>query len=219
MASGVVFPEAPLFLLAVGQSSASGPGTTNNIQDIFHGRCVNFGEIEYLAVPVHKTTGTDLDLMPRVQESCEDLWADVSAVFAYKDACDVSVDAYLELISRIQQQCRQVPADMSMFWEGVYDLVHKFSDKGRRYVTIEDTITGFLGDKITDTIERYCGAASVNFARAASGHVRVMLSGSNPELKAYRWDSYLEKYELPNMTDTGNKFTALIIHEKQNFTK
>jgi len=39
-----------------------------------------------------------------------------------------------------------------MFWSGTYDVAHEYADTGRRFVTLEDTLLGFIMNGLT-----WCG--------------------------------------------------------------
>ena len=39
-----------------------------------------------------------------------------------------------------------------LFWSGVFSLAHEYGNYGRRYVTLEDTLIGYLANSIT-----WCG--------------------------------------------------------------
>ncbi|PVD18349.1 hypothetical protein C0Q70_20898 [Pomacea canaliculata] len=107
-----------------------------------------------------------------------------------------------------------------MFWSGVKELVHEYAANGQRYVTLEDTLIGYLAEGLVfcgqesapgmnysrcpswwecpfEAGEAFWAHASQTFASAASGQVTVMLDGSSTGKPAYRQDSFFGKYELP----------------------
>ncbi|XP_052103480.1 ADP-ribosyl cyclase/cyclic ADP-ribose hydrolase-like [Mytilus californianus] len=125
-----------------------------------------------------------------------------------------------------------------MFWSGVYSLVMRYSNKGRRFFTIADTLTGYLLDNMiwcgnateSDGIEKdletcpgfrtssqcsqtaatvFWSAASQNFARLAEGNIHVMINASRTP--AFRNDSYFTTQELPNINATKVKKVTILM--------
>ncbi|XP_063428915.1 ADP-ribosyl cyclase/cyclic ADP-ribose hydrolase-like isoform X2 [Mytilus trossulus] len=116
----------------------------------------------------------------------------------------------------------------------------RYSNKGQRYFTIADTLTGYLLDNMvwcgnateSDGIEKdletcpgfhtssqcsqtattvFWSAASQNFARLAEGNIHVMINASRTP--AFRPDSYFTTKELPNINATKvKKATILMVH-------
>lgn len=120
----------------------------------------------------------------------------------------------------MQAARQQIPENKVMFWSGVKDLAHEYSADGQRYVTLEDTLIGYLVDGLVwcgqgsppgmnysrcpswmdcplETSESFWASASKTFASSAKGEVAVMLDGSRSDTPAYRRDSFFSKYELP----------------------
>ncbi|XP_035827186.1 ADP-ribosyl cyclase/cyclic ADP-ribose hydrolase-like [Aplysia californica] len=52
----------------------------------------------------------------------------------------------------VSMMYQHLPEDMSMFYDGVYDLVHRYSEKGSRFITLEDTLAGYMLNQLT-----WCG--------------------------------------------------------------
>ena len=53
-----------------------------------------------------------------------------------------------------------------MFWSGVKELVHEYAADGQRYVTLEDTLIGYVVDGLV-----WCGQGSppgMNYSRCPS---------------------------------------------------
>ncbi|XP_059170540.1 ADP-ribosyl cyclase/cyclic ADP-ribose hydrolase-like [Physella acuta] len=182
-------------------------GTTLNIKDVFEGRCYDYKETLYNG------------LLPEVKASCGDLWLKFLDAFAYKHPCDVKFESY----SAYWEAAKQIlPTDKVMFWSGVYNLAHRFANNGKRYVTLEDTLIGYLANSLTwcgtqkqpglnftrcpswtdcptEASESFWAGASKTFASEAKGVVTLMLDGSNPKQPAYRRNSFFAKYELPSL--------------------
>ncbi|KAK7480475.1 hypothetical protein BaRGS_00028292 [Batillaria attramentaria] len=127
-------------------------------------------------------------LMPGVSEDCTSLWNKFFSAFSFMPPC------------------------AAMFWSGVKDLAHEYAADGQRYVTLEDTLIGYLVDGLIwcgqgiepgmnytrcpswtdcplETSESFWASASKTFASSASGDVYVMLDGSQRDKPAYRRDS------------------------------
>ncbi|KAK3602134.1 hypothetical protein CHS0354_003166 [Potamilus streckersoni] len=128
-----------------------------------------------------------------------------------------------------------------MFWGGVYDLVHRYSNRGQSKVTLEDTMPGyvidnltFCGDKMTSdgvalanmtcpssnqtanclstALYVFWKSASINFAKSVTGEIFVMLNASGNPI--YRNNSYFREYEVPNLTKGKvTKATVYIVSE------
>ncbi|XP_063428914.1 ADP-ribosyl cyclase/cyclic ADP-ribose hydrolase-like isoform X1 [Mytilus trossulus] len=168
---------------------------------------------------------------------CDDLWQKFIRGVEYQSKCDFNQGSYEEFLRASEHA---VPANKFMFWSGVYSLVMRYSNKGQRYFTIADTLTGYLLDNMvwcgnateSDGIEKdletcpgfhtssqcsqtattvFWSAASQNFARLAEGNIHVMINASRTP--AFRPDSYFTTKELPNINATKvKKATILMVH-------
>ncbi|KAL3846674.1 hypothetical protein ACJMK2_017645 [Sinanodonta woodiana] len=156
--------------------------------------------------------------------NCSFIWETFSRGFARSDPCHVNGSAFHDYIAATNHS---VTENKAIFWEGVYGLVHRYSNRGTTKVTLEDTMPGYLIDSLSfcgnnNTSDGLAGenttcpsyrptencpfsaetvfwtTASVNFARSAVGHIFVMLNASQEPI--YHKSSYFGTYELPNLT-------------------
>ncbi|KAK0064644.1 ADP-ribosyl cyclase/cyclic ADP-ribose hydrolase [Biomphalaria pfeifferi] len=196
-----------LAALVLVTSAASRQGTTPNIKEVFIGRCWDYQEIRYNTI------------LPIEQKNCSHLWDLFFKAFSYHAPCDVRQVNYDQYLQEAKQS---LPANKALFWSGIYNLAHQFSDNGINYVTLEDTLIGYLANSLTwcgqenypgmnfsacptwtdcplEASESFWSGASTTFAAAAIGPVVLMVDGSNPNKPAYRRDSFFGKYELPGL--------------------
>lgn len=178
-----------------------------HLKDIFIGRCYDYKQIRYT------------DRLPQVSQSCESLYNSFFNGFSYRPPCALDVNSYKPFLDAAQQL---LPTDKAMFWSRVKDLVHEYAADGSRYVTLEDTLIGYMVDGLvwcgqsidpginytrcpswddcpSEASEAFWAAASKTFAQSAQGRVTVMLDGSNANQPAYRTNSFFGKHELPNL--------------------
>ncbi|KAK3798080.1 hypothetical protein RRG08_034636 [Elysia crispata] len=195
-------------------------GTTGNIKQVFEGRCWDYDVTRYIP-----------DL-PRVTASCEELWKLFFKAFSYQPPCAVALENYQPYLRSATQI---VPRDKVLFWSGVFSLAHEYGNYGRRYVTLEDTLIGYLANSITwcgqsidpgynvtrcpawddcplEAAESFWAGASMTFAQGAKGEVLLMLDGSNPDKAAYRRNSFFGKFELPNLSKEVTKVSVIVSH-------
>uniref|UniRef100_A0A0B6YAT0 Uncharacterized protein n=1 Tax=Arion vulgaris TaxID=1028688 RepID=A0A0B6YAT0_9EUPU len=189
------------------EDPGSHKGTTEHIEAVFEGRCWDYDVTKYN------------NLLPRVEADCDNLWQEFSKAFSFKSPCDVTQAQYEEFLDSTKQT---LPLDKVMFWSGVYTLSHKFAENGVRFITLEDTMIGYLANSLTwcgqetapgmnftrcpdwadcsqEASESFWAGASTTFATQAKGEVTIMVDGSNPDKPAYRTSSFFGKYELPNL--------------------
>ncbi|KAK3602132.1 hypothetical protein CHS0354_003164 [Potamilus streckersoni] len=158
------------------------------------------------------------------KKNCTYIWETFSKGFAFTDPCHVNGSGFHDYITATNHS---VTENKAIFWEGVYGLVHRYSNRGTTKVTLEDTMPGYLIDSLSfcgdnNTSDGLAGEytscpsyrptencsssaetvfwtkASVNFARSAVGNIFVMLNASQEPV--YHKGSYFGKYELPNLT-------------------
>lgn len=195
-------------------------GTTTNIKEVFKGRCWDYDVTRYIS-----------DL-PRVETSCDQLWDLFFKAFSYQPPCAVALENYQPYL---REAAQLLPTNKVLFWSGVFNLAHQYGDYGQRYVTLEDTLVGYLANSITwcgqsidpgynvtrcpawddcplEAAESFWAGASMTFAQRAKGEVLLMLDGSNPEKNAYRRDSFFGKFELPNLTKAVTKVSVIVSH-------
>ncbi|KAJ6659403.1 hypothetical protein lerEdw1_019135 [Lerista edwardsae] len=137
--------------------------------------------------------------------------------FAYRDPCSMTDEDYQPLMDLASHF---IPCNKSLFWSKTKDLVHRFTKANHDFLTLEDTLVGYIADELS-----WCGdlatginyqscpkwsecennpgtiywkMASKMFAEAACGTVQVMLNGSI-ETGAFRNDSFFGGIEVPNL--------------------
>ncbi|XP_012941292.1 ADP-ribosyl cyclase/cyclic ADP-ribose hydrolase [Aplysia californica] len=195
-------------------------GTTENIQSVFTGRCWDYDVTKYN------------NILPRVDAGCNELWDKFFDAFSFSSPCDVQKANYDSFYALADQN---LPEDKVMFWSGVYTLSHRFAEAGHNYVTLEDTIIGYLVNSLVwcgqltkpgvnytacpewsdcplEASESFWAGASATFAKQAKGKVTLMVDGSNPDKPAYRRSSFFGKHELPSMSDAVNEVHVLVTH-------
>lgn len=186
----------------------AGPGTTLNIDRIFIGRCLEYQEL---------FRGK---LLEPTQINCTELWSIFRDAWTYKNPRSISRTDYDNFFEIAQQT--YLPKDKVLFWSGTYEVAHEYSNSGTRFVTLEDTLIGYLVNGLTwcgmmcDTCDginydecpdfpdlprrsshAFWGGASSTFASMASGVARLMLNGTNQERPAYSRESFFGQFELP----------------------
>jgi hypothetical protein len=211
----------PVVLVTAVFRLAESQGTTDNIKEVFEGRCWDYDVTRYQ------------NLLPRVETDCSDLWKEFSTAFSYRKPCDVTENRYKRFLDLAKQA---LPVDKVLFWSGVYNLAHQFSANGARYITLEDTMIGYLANSLhwcgqvsppgmnfsqcpgwtecpTEASESFWAGASTTFASQAEGEVTLILDGSNPDKPAYRRDSFFGKFELPNLNvDKVTSVNVVVAH-------
>ncbi|XP_059170539.1 ADP-ribosyl cyclase/cyclic ADP-ribose hydrolase-like [Physella acuta] len=208
-----------LFTMATAHLVGSEKGTTPNLEAVFKGRCYDYSEVVYKAI------------LPMVSTSCDDLWTKFFQAFSFRAPCDVRADLYTPFLQAGKQS---LPSDKVLFWSGVYALSHRFAENGIRYVTLEDTLIGYLANSLSwcgqeiapgmnysrcpswedcpsEASESFWAGASRTFGSEARGNVTVMVDGSNPNKPAYRRTSFFAKYELPGLNKTLVKAVNVIV--------
>nr|3ZWM_A Chain A, ADP-RIBOSYL CYLCASE [Aplysia californica]3ZWM_B Chain B, ADP-RIBOSYL CYLCASE [Aplysia californica]3ZWM_C Chain C, ADP-RIBOSYL CYLCASE [Aplysia californica]3ZWM_D Chain D, ADP-RIBOSYL CYLCASE [Aplysia californica]3ZWM_E Chain E, ADP-RIBOSYL CYLCASE [Aplysia californica]3ZWM_F Chain F, ADP-RIBOSYL CYLCASE [Aplysia californica]3ZWM_G Chain G, ADP-RIBOSYL CYLCASE [Aplysia californica]3ZWM_H Chain H, ADP-RIBOSYL CYLCASE [Aplysia californica]3ZWN_A Chain A, ADP-RIBOSYL CYCLASE [Aplysi len=193
---------------------------TRELENVFLGRCKDYEITRYL------------DILPRVRSDCSALWKDFFKAFSFKNPCDLDLGSYKDFFTSAQQQ---LPKNKVMFWSGVYDEAHDYANTGRKYITLEDTLPGYMlnslvwcgqranpgfNEKVCPDFktcpvqarESFWGMASSSYAHSAEGEVTYMVDGSNPKVPAYRPDSFFGKYELPNLTNKVTRVKVIVLH-------
>nr|Q27312.1 RecName: Full=ADP-ribosyl cyclase/cyclic ADP-ribose hydrolase; AltName: Full=2'-phospho-ADP-ribosyl cyclase; AltName: Full=2'-phospho-ADP-ribosyl cyclase/2'-phospho-cyclic-ADP-ribose transferase; AltName: Full=2'-phospho-cyclic-ADP-ribose transferase; AltName: Full=ADP-ribosyl cyclase; Short=ADPRC; Short=ADRC; AltName: Full=NAD glycohydrolase; AltName: Full=NAD(+) nucleosidase; Short=NADase; Flags: Precursor [Aplysia kurodai]BAA06284.1 ADP-ribosyl cyclase precursor [Aplysia kurodai]BAA07537.1 len=194
---------------------------TPELQNVFLGRCKDYEITRYLTI------------LPRVKSDCRALWTNFFKAFSFKAPCNLDLGSYKDFFQRAQQT---LPKNKVMFWSGVYDEAHDFADDGRKYITLEDTLPGYMLNSLVwcgqrdkpgfnqkvcpdfkdcpvQARESFWGTASSSYAHSAEGDVTYMVDGSNPKVPAYRPDSFFGKYELPNLTNKVTKVKVIVLHQ------
>ncbi|CAG5120892.1 unnamed protein product [Candidula unifasciata] len=197
-------------------------GATQQIEAIVKGRCFAY---RFVRPP---------GLLPIPDVDCDELWANFSSAWTYRESCGQNRSSYENLIHPLNQP---LPPNKSLFWEETKDFTHRLANDGKRYVPIESTLIGYVADDLT-----WCGqtsapginftycppyhscsnevmfdfwvAASKWFASHAQGEVRVVLNGSLPAGVAYGRNSVFASVELANLrSGIVTKLTALLVHD------
>ncbi|KAH9505551.1 hypothetical protein Btru_055856 [Bulinus truncatus] len=182
-------------------------GTTPDVEEVIIGRCNDYDKTRYT------------DLLPRVPTPCHEIWTKFSSAFAYKGPCNVPASSYLPFFEAAKQV---LPENKIMFWSGTYHLAHLYAKEVATFITLEDTLIGYLADTLEwcgqvnppginytvcpsdsecpdGAIHGFWSSASKALATSAKGNVTLMVNGSNPDKPAYRKNSYFAQYELPNL--------------------
>ncbi|XP_039921282.1 ADP-ribosyl cyclase/cyclic ADP-ribose hydrolase 2-like isoform X2 [Hirundo rustica] len=160
-----------------------GEGTTQNLESIIIGRCYDYIRI----------------LNPAVGEkNCSQIWEAFKNAFISKDPCNILPKDY-ELF--INLTLHTIPPNKSIFWENNQLLVNSFADRGRRYMSVSDTLFGFVADFLNwcgqadspgldyescpttmecenNPVESFWRMASITYAQRSSGVIQVLLNGS-----------------------------------------
>jgi len=122
------------------------------------------------------------------------------------------------------------PKNKSLFWSGTgqgptNDLAHRLADEGQNYVTLEDSLPGYMvnglfwcGDGQSGFNSTcYCNAtdgfwaqASGAFAKAVTGSWSLLVHGS-VDRPAYRNTSYFALYEFPNISVTAGPVQLMVV--------
>ncbi|XP_068123735.1 ADP-ribosyl cyclase/cyclic ADP-ribose hydrolase 2 [Hyperolius riggenbachi] len=184
------------------QKKWKGPGTTPNLENIIIGRCYDYIET------VNPSVG---------EKNCSAIWDAFKSAFVSKDPCSVLPSDY-ELY--INLTLHDIPSDKTLFWENNKALVHRYSDRTKRYTPLGDTLIGWLADNLYfcgstngsgieydscpttaecehNAEESFWRMASVTYAKHSSGEIQILLNGSTPG-GAFPRPSFLADYEIPN---------------------
>ncbi|XP_035271144.1 ADP-ribosyl cyclase/cyclic ADP-ribose hydrolase 2-like isoform X5 [Anguilla anguilla] len=176
----LVFPQS-----VVPQEKAlwQGEGTTADLQEVILGRCYNYIRV------VNPSVG---------EKNCTAIWNAFRDAFIYRDPCSVTDRDYQTFISL---SLHSIPPNKALFWEKNKQLVHSYSDTGRRMMPLGETLIGWLGDDLTwcgnssgegldsvscpttaecenNPVESFWRIASSTYANLSSGVIQVMLNGS-----------------------------------------
>lgn len=164
------------------------------------------------------------------RKNCTSLWESFRDAIAFQPTCHVPRERFTQFVRDSQHA---IARDKFVFWEHVYDIVMRYSNRGRRTFSIADTLTGFLGDtkfcgsnSSADGVEQdrnkcpgydqtpecpwsaeaaFWTEASDFFSKSAYGDIELMLNAlSNTPLTN---DSYFSRFELPNLK--GPNVTSL----------
>ncbi|KAM4673310.1 ADP-ribosyl cyclase/cyclic ADP-ribose hydrolase 2 isoform 1-T1 [Amazona ochrocephala] len=180
-----------------------GEGTTQNLESIVIGRCYDYIRI------VNPAVG---------EKNCSEIWEAFKNAFINKDPCSILPKDY-ELY--INLSFHTIPPNKSLFWENNHLLVNSFAGRGRRYMSLSDTLFGFFGDLLNwcgqansieldyescptteecenNAVESFWRMASITYAQHSSGVIHVLLNGSAVG-GAYPEPGFFADYEIPNL--------------------
>ncbi|CAB1349586.1 unnamed protein product, partial [Coregonus sp. 'balchen'] len=88
---------------------------------------------------------------------CQKIWSAFEQAFVGKDPCNVPMEAYDLLIHTVIQDpvCNRM-----LFWSKTKKIVHDFTEKTDCFLTLEDTLVGFVMNGLT-----WCGKEESNVCR------------------------------------------------------
>ncbi|NXU84861.1 CD38 hydrolase, partial [Xiphorhynchus elegans] len=193
-------------------------GTTKNLQEVILGRCYNYIAERYPELG---------------DKDCLKIWESLKDAFIYKNPCNITSEDYQPLM---ELASHPIPCNKSLFWSKTNDLVHRYTKSNQNFVTLEDTLLGYIADRIS-----WCGdpsapginyescpkwsecesnpgsvfwkMASKMFAEAACGVVQVMLNGSI-EAGAFRNSSIFGSIEVFNLNpDKVSEVHIWLMHD------
>ncbi|NXG15087.1 CD38 hydrolase, partial [Grallaria varia] len=193
-------------------------GTTKNLQEVILGRCYNYIAERYPELG---------------DKDCLKIWESLKDAFIYKNPCNITSEDYQPLM---ELASHPIPCNKSLFWSKTHDLVHRYTKSNQNFITLEDTLLGYMADRIS-----WCGdpsapginyescpkwsecesnpsfvfwkLASKMFAEAACGVVQVMLNGSI-EAGAFRNSSIFGSIEVFNLNpDKVSEVHIWLMHD------
>ncbi|KAM9494023.1 ADP-ribosyl cyclase/cyclic ADP-ribose hydrolase 1-like [Clarias gariepinus] len=129
---------------------------------------------------------------------CEKIWGTFEQAYVGRDPCDVPPEAYGPLFNSVKDAAA---CNTMLFWSKTNAVVHAFTENRDCLVTLEDTLLGFMFNRLTwcskngsketfttgcpgwsgcknSPIQSFWLKASANFATTACGNVSAMLNGS-----------------------------------------
>ncbi|XP_033119848.1 ADP-ribosyl cyclase/cyclic ADP-ribose hydrolase 2-like isoform X2 [Anneissia japonica] len=118
-------------------------GTLTNLREIIVGRCIEYQ---------NGLVFTDSDIEELRSKNCTKIWEKFFNSFAHRDPCNVSSEHYEDFL---QASKTTIPRNKAMYWDGwdIYQIVTNYANKGKRLVTLETTLPGYLGSGIS-----FCGS-------------------------------------------------------------
>ncbi|KAG3276877.1 ADP-ribosyl cyclase/cyclic ADP-ribose hydrolase 1 [Ictidomys tridecemlineatus] len=164
-----------------------GRGTTSHFSEIVLGRCFTYTQL----------------IRPELRDQdCRKILDAFKSAFLSKNPCNITKEDYQPLLKLDTQT---IACNKTLFWSKLKDLAHQYTGVQQELVTLEDTLLGYMADRLT-----WCGdpstsdlnyqscphwrndcsnnpgsvfwkAISQKFAEAACGVVQVMLNGSLTE--------------------------------------
>lgn len=194
--------------------------TVKDLEVVVQGRCLDF----------QRTVQTNL--CANGIKNCNDLWTKFNTSFAEKPQCNITANFFDDFIAAADHDINGT----QLFWSGVWGFAQKYSDGGKRYTTLEDTMIGYLlnglsfcggeagsnsslscpsrdADKCPNTASgAFWTAASLNFAKKASGHVYVLLNATKDPV--FKSSSYFWSNEVPTLrAGFVERLSAILIND------
>ncbi|XP_015200535.1 ADP-ribosyl cyclase/cyclic ADP-ribose hydrolase 1-like isoform X2 [Lepisosteus oculatus] len=171
----------------------------------------------------------------RVGIDCNEVWDAFQSSFVAKDPCKISVEAYDGLMNTAKQK---VPCNEMVFWSKTKQMAHKFTQAKKCFMTLEDTLLGFIMDGLTwcgsqdgnDTYTSGCpnwntceqnpvrsfwSRASAHFAESACGNVTAMLNGSID--KPFSAKSIFGSVEIKKFNPMKINYVNVVLIGRENY--
>ncbi|XP_033760836.1 ADP-ribosyl cyclase/cyclic ADP-ribose hydrolase-like [Pecten maximus] len=192
--------------------------STESTKDLFIGRCLHFQ--------------TFVNSAPFCSEpkNCSTLWELFLSGFAHQTPCNSSSDGFKPFLDAAYHD---TPRDKLIFWSGVYDLVTRYTNNGKKRISVTNTLTGYLVDGLTfcgsntsvdgneadltsckrcpdSTYAAFWSIASINYAQSAKGSIEIMLNASRSP--AFRSNSFFGSKELPNLNSNVTSARLILVH-------
>lgn len=167
---------------------------------------------------------------------CQKLWDAFEQAYVGRDPCQVPREAYDPFIAAMafEPTCNKM-----MFWSKTNDVVHDFTKERGCFLTVEDTILGYLLNGLTwcgkegssetftadcpgwsdcenNPVRSYWNRASAAFADAACGKVTAMLNGSITA--PFNPSSIFASVEVPRFNSSRVKSLNVVLVTKPNST-
>jgi len=181
-------------------------GTTANLKAIFLGRCYDYVQLK-----------SNVSLLGR--KNCSSLYQTFEDVFSNKTTCKTDYSAKFDGFFK-QVDPGSTSNNKALFWSGTKNVAHSLSSSSDAYITLEDTLPGYIANNLNFCGENTKGfnyvscschwnesqlgtfwrAASVQFAKNARGVVHVLVNGTRRDGEpAFRNTSTFAEVELPNL--------------------
>ncbi|NXN10710.1 CD38 hydrolase, partial [Indicator maculatus] len=112
-------------------------GTTKNLQEVVLGRCYNYVTARYPELG---------------DKDCLKIWDSLKHAFIYKNPCNITSEDYQPLMELANHA---IPCNKSLFWSKTNDLVHRYTKSNQNFLTLEDTLLGYIADRVS-----WCGDPS-----------------------------------------------------------
>ncbi|XP_066577070.1 ADP-ribosyl cyclase/cyclic ADP-ribose hydrolase 1 [Amia ocellicauda] len=208
-----VFPVLAFLLCLCSERSWADMGTTPHLKQIIVGRCYNYVTI----------------VNPSSRLNCEGIWRDFQDAVLKEAPCSVYVENYNRLFRTAHQT---LPCNKLLFWSKTRDIVHSFSAVTHHFMTLEDTLIGYMFNDLM-----WCGQrnqtgfdfnscpewsscehhpvaslwkkASEYFADSACGNITVILNGSIN--KAFNKESMFGSVEVNSLDPKKINYVNIMV--------